>query len=113
MNIIPNKIIPFNGFLAINLFGNLFVREEYWSSMSDDRKEVTINHESIHTAQMKELLYIFFYIIYGLEWFVRLFINGGNAYRNISFEKEAYDHEKDFDYLNNRKHFAQWRKNKK
>ena len=54
---------------------------------------------------MKELLYIFFYLLYFLEWLVRLFINK-NAYRNISFEKEAYAHENNFKYLNHRKHFA-------
>ena len=32
------------------------------------------------------------------------------AYRNISFEKEAYNNEKDLNYIKNRKIFAQWRK---
>lgn len=57
---------------------------------------------------MKELLFIFFYIIYLLEWIVRLFINE-NAYRNISFEKEAYQNEGDLSYLRTRRWFAQWR----
>ena len=30
----------------------------------------------------------------------------GNAYRNISFEREAYSNEKDLSYLDNRKWFA-------
>lgn len=30
----------------------------------------------------------------------------GNAYRNISFEKEAYDNENDMDYLDKREHFS-------
>ena len=54
---------------------------------------------------MKELLFIFFYIIYFLEWIVRLFINK-NAYRSISFEKEAYSNEDNLEYLKTRKHFA-------
>lgn len=29
--------------------------------------------------------------------------------RNISFEKEAYDNEKDLTYLNRRKHYGMWR----
>lgn len=58
---------------------------------------------------MKELLYIPFYIIYLLEWLIRLFLPG-NAYRNISFEKESYNNEYNFDYLKNRKKFAMWRK---
>lgn len=102
MIIIKNSIIPFKGYKAINLFGILFVRKEY------ELSEVDLNHEAIHTKQMKELLFVFFYIIYFLEWIVRLFINT-NAYRSISFEKEAYSNENNLEYLKNRKHFAQWR----
>lgn len=76
MRVVINNIIPFPGYIAINLFGVVFVRKEYWDSMSEERKVVTLNHKAIHTAQMKELLYIFFYIIYFLEWLVRLIING-------------------------------------
>lgn len=57
---------------------------------------------------MKELGYVLFYVIYVLEWFVRLFMKG-NAYRSISFEKEAYSNQYNMAYLNNRKHFSQWR----
>ena len=70
--------------------------------------EEMINHEAIHTAQMKEMLYVFFYLWYVLEWVVRLFMKG-NAYRNISFEREAYDNAKNMNYLNIRKHYN-WRK---
>ena len=61
-----------------------------------------INHEAIHTAQMKEMLYILFYLWYVVEWIVRLF-GKGNAYRNISFEREAYINEKNKNYLTERK----------
>ena len=53
MKIIYNNIIPFKGFLAINLFGVLFVRGTY-----RDLSATVLNHEKIHTAQMKELWYI-------------------------------------------------------
>lgn len=99
MKIIRNRIIPFKGFAAINLFGVLFVRK---SALLSKRM---INHEKIHTAQMKEMLYIPFYIWYLIEWVIRLF-KGGNAYKNISFEREAYDNEKHFKYLETRKHYA-------
>lgn len=95
MKIIYNNIIPFSGFKAVNLFGILFVRKG--CVMSD----VDINHELIHTAQMKEMLYIFFYIWYLFEWAVRLFMKG-DAYRNISFEREAYNNETWLEYLNQR-----------
>lgn len=101
MRILYNNIIPFPGFVAINLFGTLFVRTKYRGKMNAQ----TLNHESIHTAQMKELLYVFFYLVYFTEWLVRLFLPG-NAYRNISFEREAYSNESNIEYLRFRKRFA-------
>lgn len=99
MKIIYNNILPFKGFKAINLFGVLFARK------GANITQTTINHESIHTEQMKELLYLLFYIWYIIEWLIRLFLKG-NAYRNISFEREAYANERNADYLSKRKHFA-------
>ena len=67
----------------------------------------TINHESIHWQQQLEMLVIFFYLWYGIEWFIRLFVNGKeHAYYYISFENEAYINQDNFDYLNKRKHFS-------
>ena len=31
-----------------------------------------------------------------------------NAYKNISFEKEARENEDNMDYIANRTHFAEW-----
>lgn len=69
-----------------------------------------MNHEYIHTEQMKELWYVGFYILYILEWLYRLVFHAKTAYKGISFEREAYQHEKDLDYLKTRKRFAQWDK---
>ena len=99
MKIIRNNYIPFQGYKAINLFGILFVRGNARIS------ERTIRHEAIHTAQMKELWYVFFYLWYIIEWLIRLFMKG-NAYRNISFEREAYDNEDNIIYIDSRKIFA-------
>lgn len=66
MKVIYNKIIPFKGYKCINLFGILFVRKGCTMRESD------YNHEEIHTKQMKELLYVPFYILYLLEWLYRL-----------------------------------------
>lgn len=102
MKVIRNNIIPFKGFVAINLFGVVFVRKEIrpqynitlynWDKM--------LNHEMIHTAQMKELLYIPFYLWYVFEWLVRLVMyrDAKEAYRNISFEREAYNKQANFGY---------------
>ncbi len=67
-----------------------------------------INHEKIHIRQQLELLVVFFYIWYGLEWFIHYLKvqNFWAAYRMISFEKESYYHENDLNYLKNRKFWA-------
>ena len=67
-----------------------------------------INHERIHTAQQRELLFVPFYIIYVLEWLFRLiqYRNRNKAYLNISFEREAYKNGKNLEYLRSRKLFA-------
>lgn len=105
MKIIRNKIIPFKGFKAVNLFGVLFVREEAVLS------EVDINHETIHTAQMKEMLYVGFYLWYAVEWLVRMIRSrdAHSAYRNISFEREAYANQFNMEYLQDRQHYT-WMK---
>lgn len=102
MKIFRSKRIPFKGFAAINLFGFIVVRRGIFAS------ETLINHERIHTAQMRELGFIFFYLLYGLEWLIRLPMKG-NAYRNITFEQEAYDHQNEPSYLEVRKHYAPYR----
>ena len=104
MKIIYNNYIPFKGFLAINLFGVMFVRGTW-----RDINARVLNHEKIHTAQMRELGYLLFYLLYILEWFIRL-LRKGNAYRNISFEREAYANENNLQYLSSRRRWAMWRK---
>jgi hypothetical protein len=100
MKIIINTIIPFKGFAAINLFGVLFVRKGITVTAR------IIRHETIHTRQMQELLYLPFYILYVFEWLVKLCFYGKKAYRNISFEHEAYSNENNTCYLSMRRHFA-------
>ena len=87
---------------CMNLFGTLWARDTSWI----DRN--VINHERIHTAQMRELLFIPFYVIYVLEWLVRLVLyrDSHKAYLNISFEREAYRHGHDMKYLTRRRHYA-------
>ena len=73
---------------------------------------VLINHEKIHLIQQLELLILPFYVLYLLEFLIRLFQfrNWHLAYRNISFEREAYRNELDLDYLKTRKfwHFLKY-----
>jgi hypothetical protein len=104
MHIIKNKFIPFKGYKAMNLFGIIFFREEC------DIDAASLNHEAIHTEQMKEMLYIPFYIWYIIEYLIRLIVlrDFKKAYRFIGFEQEAYDHEFERNYLKERKHFTWW-----
>ncbi|MEH6765806.1 MAG: hypothetical protein V7655_14975 [Aequorivita antarctica] len=69
---------------------------------------VFLNHEKIHLRQQVELLVVFFYLWYGVEFLGR-WLHYGNrhkAYRNISFEREAYQNENNFDYLNRRRFYG-------
>lgn len=104
MKIIYSKILPFPGFIALNLFGILIVREEFKNKLT---KRV-LNHEAIHTEQIKETLYVGFYILYLIFWILRLLQvwNFREAYRSISFEQEAYSSESNLDYLKTRQPYA-------
>ena len=103
MKVIYNNIIPFKGYKAINLFGLLFVRKD-----AGEMKEKDFNHEAIHTAQMKEMLFIFFYLWYGVEYLIIRFFHKrqNSAYHDVSFEEEAHNNDDNLNYLNNRKHYA-------
>ena len=66
-----------------------------------------INHEKIHFAQQKEMLIIFFYLLYISEYFYHRCSgkNHSEAYHSIRFEREAYKNESNLNYLDKRKHF--------
>ena len=110
MKIVMNSIIPFKGFAAINLFGIVFVRKEVQTYFDYDPSAYSrmINHESIHTKQMQELLYLPFYVWYLLEWLIRIVMyrNVRKAYRNISFEREAYANQDNRYYKKERKRYS-------
>ncbi|MEL4306554.1 hypothetical protein [Joostella sp. CR20] len=67
--------------------------------------EILINHERIHLQQQLELLILPFYILYFFEWIVGFirYKSFHKAYRNISFEREAYQNEHRLDYIENRR----------
>lgn len=121
-----NKYIPWQGYRAIFLFGILFVKGDAKIN------EVTMNHESVHSKQYVEtgissLLLLFplvfnglwwlwllisvfaFYILYVTEWLIKCPMykfDMNKAYKNISFEREAYGNEKNLNYVKERKLFA-------
>jgi hypothetical protein len=93
-------------FKAIALYPFIILRDK---SLTKDM--VLLNHEKIHLRQQLELLIIPFYILYILEYCYRLiqYKNTFEAYRNISFEREAYQNESNFSYLNSRKFGCSWK----
>ncbi len=56
-------------------------------------------HEMIHWQQQKELLGILFYLLYLLEYLVKYFRYGNQAYYEISFEREACANSYDPTYI--------------
>ena len=107
MRIIYTKHFPPGNFHGINLFGIVFVQRRWGKFLPHE-----VTHEMVHTYQQRELLFILFFLLYLLEYLVRLVqyrFNTFEAYRNISFEREAYAHQGDLDYRHHRPFWA-WRK---
>lgn len=88
---------------AITLWPFILLRDEKMKTNAP-----LILHERIHLRQQTELLILFFYVWYFSEflfWWLQL-RNRNKAYRRISFEREAYLHENDVDYLKRRQAYA-------
>lgn len=67
---------------------------------------IVINHESIHWKQQVEMLIIFFYLWYLIEFLIKTITTVGHGYENLSFEREAYNNERNLNYLSERKPFS-------
>lgn len=98
MILISKYIVP-RGYIGITIFPFVILKTK---NLKQDL--VLINHEKIHLRQQIELLVIPFFIIYVFEFLIRLiqYRKWNLAYRNISFEREAYGNEKDLNYLKSR-----------
>ena len=96
--IVTKYLIP-KGYRGLAVFPFVFVKYRL-----DAQKPSFVNHEKIHLRQQLELLVLPFFVWYFVEFLVRLiqFKNTDLAYRNISFEREAYANEKDLNYLQKR-----------
>ena len=124
------KIILWSGYHTITL-GPFILTTKKKSEVTDE----IINHEKIHVMQWCEvtalsvliwafimvalvdlkylwtlpLCFVVYYIIYVAEWAISRLYGGETGhedYLHIEFEKEAYKHQKDVDYLSHRKPFA-------
>lgn len=95
----------------------------------NDMPQCKRNHECTHARQWIEMFigswvfiwaaqvlynisewwYLFsffsFYIWYVVEWLIKLCFYGSKAYRNISFEREAYSNQNNETYLENSGYF--------
>jgi len=100
--IVAKYLIP-KGYRGLTLFPFVFVKYVF-----DSENKVLINHEKIHIRQQLELLVLPFFVWYFVEYAVRLlqYKNANLAYRNISFEREAYANELDLEYLKKRSFFS-------
>jgi DMSO/TMAO reductase YedYZ heme-binding membrane subunit len=100
--IVAKYLIP-KGFRGLTIFPFVILKHAF-----DSENKVLVNHEKIHIRQQLELLILPFFLWYFVEYAVRLlqYKNANLAYRNISFEREAYANEQHFDYLKNRSFFS-------
>lgn len=96
--IVAKYLIP-KGYRGFAAFPFVFVKY-----FSDKENAVFLNHEKIHLRQQLEFFIIPFFIWYFIEFLLRLiqYKNVNVAYRNISFEREAYANEADLRYISNR-----------
>ena len=70
-----------------------------------------INHERIHLRQQVEMGILIFYLWYVVEYGIRRlqYRDRYTAYRNISFEREAFANDTNLRYLKIRPFWAFWR----
>lgn len=99
--IVAKYLIP-KGYRGLTVFPFVLIKYRF-----DSENKVLVNHEKIHIRQQLELLVLPFFLWYFVEYAVRLlqYKNANLAYRNISFEREAYANELDLDYLETRSFF--------
>ncbi|MBF4473458.1 hypothetical protein [Flavobacterium sp. HJJ] len=100
--IVAKYLIP-KGYRGLTVFPFVIIKHRF-----DSENKVLVNHERIHIRQQLELLVLPFFVWYFVEYAVRLlqYRNTNLAYKNISFEREAYANEKHVDYLKNRTLFS-------
>lgn len=108
MKKIYSKHIPRKGFTAMTIWPYIIVRYD----RKDKFTAKIERHETTHALQQKEMLLVFFFILYGLEWVLKLpfcKFDTERAYMSISFEQEAYEHQEEVYYNEVRRHYA-WAK---
>lgn len=91
--------------IGITFFPFILLKKSYFDKQSLFTQNQSINHEKIHIKQQGEMLVVFFYLWYFVEYFLRIF-GKSNPYTSLSFEKEAYENENNLNYLKTRKFWS-------
>lgn len=101
--ILINPLFFHKDYVGLTIWPFIILREGHLRADS-----ALINHEKIHLRQQAELLLLPFYILYLTEWLLRSlwYRDRYKAYRNLSFEREAYLNEGNAGYLQRRKPFS-------
>jgi len=125
--IIRNKYIPFKGFDRIAIYPFIFIKTN--CVLTNEK----LRHELIHIEQQKEMIALgvlmavlltllfgfnywyvlialgLFYGVYIVNWvfeLIKIPFEDKEAYKDLLFEKEAKQNEKNINYLKNRTRFA-------
>ncbi|MFN8323923.1 MAG: hypothetical protein U0T74_14760 [Chitinophagales bacterium] len=98
--ILVTRFVPYS---AMALYPFILVKREEMK-----QNVILIHHEKIHHRQQLELLIVPFYLLYLFNYLFNLlrYRNHYKAYREIIFEREAFQMDNDLDYLSRRKMFA-------
>lgn len=98
MVLVSKYLVP-KGYQGFAFFPFVFLKKKELI-----RDAVLVHHEKIHLRQQLEMLIIFFYLAYCIEFLIRYwqYKTWKQAYRNISFEREAYANEHNLCYLGQR-----------
>ena len=102
--VLYNRLLPVGDYHGMNLLG-IILAQQRWGRMLP----YELKHERIHFVQQLETGFLLFFLWYAVEFLVRLCLSRGRwmeAYRSISFEREAFAYERDFQYLRHRHPFA-------
>ncbi|AJA67916.1 hypothetical protein NJB85_08710 [Myroides odoratimimus] len=102
MVVVCKYLVP-KGYQGITLFPFIILRS---AESKGDR--YLLNHECIHLRQQVELLIVFFYLWYVLDFVWRYFQTKDmkKAYRKNLFEREAYQYEHNLEYLKTRRLYS-------
>ncbi len=86
---------------AITVYPFVLIRER-------DYSRVVLNHEYIHLKQQLEMLIVFAYVWFAIEFLFKLlyYRNFRKAYMSVSFEREAVAGERLIGYLSVRKPYT-------